>query len=167
MTEATLGLGGNVGDVRHTLDRAVDMVCDGIDVTLRARSSDYLTPPWGVTDQPEFVNLCIAVETALSPRALLEKVRKVEKALGRDRTTEVRWGPRPIDIDMLTFDNLALDEPELILPHPRVLERAFVLVPLAEIAPDLVVNKTRIGDAVGRVDTSQIRKLPPALSHLI
>jgi 2-amino-4-hydroxy-6-hydroxymethyldihydropteridine diphosphokinase len=167
MVEAALGLGGNLGDVRQTLDRAVEMVCNGTDTTLRARSSDYLTPPWGKTDQPDFVNCCIVVKTALTPHALLEKIRNTENALGRNRQNEVRWGPRPLDIDMLTYDDLALDEPELILPHPRILERAFVLVPLAEIAPDLVVGKTRIGDAVGLVDTTQIRKLPPALSQLI
>lgn len=167
MAEAALGLGGNVGDVRHTLDRAVDMLCDGIDTTLIVRSSEYLTPPWGVTDQPEFVNLCILVDTALSPRALLERMRAVEVALGRDRGAEVRWGPRPIDIDLLTYDDAVLNEPELTLPHPRILERAFVLVPLAEIAPNLVVDKTRIGDAISLVDTREIRKLPPALSQLV
>ncbi|MGZ5811281.1 MAG: 2-amino-4-hydroxy-6-hydroxymethyldihydropteridine diphosphokinase [Xanthobacteraceae bacterium] len=167
MAEATLGLGGNVGDVRHTLDRAVEMLCDGIDTTLIARSSEYLTPPWGVTDQPEFVNMCILVDTALSPRALLERMRTIEVALGRDRSAEVRWGPRPIDIDLLTYGDAVLSEPELTLPHPRILERAFVLVPLAEIAPDLIVDKTRVRDAVSLVDTREIRKLPPQLSELM
>ncbi len=167
MVEALLGLGGNVGDVRTTLDRAVDMLCDEVDTRLRARSSHYLTPPWGVTDQPDFVNMCIAVETALSPRALLERMQGVERALGRDRKSETRWGPRPIDIDFLAYGDTTLDEPELILPHPRMLERAFVLVPLAEIAPDKVINGTKVRDALARLDTSAIKRLLPHLSQLV
>lgn len=167
MAEAALALGGNIGDVRQTFQRAIDMLCDGIDTTLLARSSDYLTPPWGVTDQPEFVNACILVETALSPRALLERMRQAEETLGRDRRSEVRWGPRPIDVDLLVYDAVVLDEPELTLPHPRILERAFVLVPLAEIAPDLIVDKTRVSEAAKLVDAHAIRKLPPMLSQLV
>src|SRR5712692_9589332 len=123
MAEALLSLGGNVGDVRATLDRAVATLCDGSDIHLRARSSDYRTPPWGVPDQPPFVNLCVAVETHLTPCALLARAQSVERALGRDRSAERRWGPRPIDIDLLAYDDLALNGPELTLPHPRLLER--------------------------------------------
>src|SRR5436190_792177 len=83
-----LSLGGNVGDVRTTLDRAVDMLCDGVDTQLRAQSSHYLTPPWGIIDQPAFVNMCLAVDTVLSPRALLERTQAVETALGRNRKSE-------------------------------------------------------------------------------
>ncbi len=167
MAESLLALGGNVGDVRTTLDRAVRRLCAGTDVRLLARSSDYLTPPWGVTDQPAFVNLCIAVETELSPHALLERARAVERQLGRDRTNEVRWGPRSIDIDLLTYDNTVIDEPELQLPHPRMLERAFVLVPLAEIAPDRVIHGMTVRDALAKLDASAIKPLPPHLSQLI
>jgi 2-amino-4-hydroxy-6-hydroxymethyldihydropteridine diphosphokinase len=167
MAEVLIALGGNVGDVRATLDRAVELLCDGNDIRLIARSSDYRTPPWGKTDQPEFVNLCIVAQTSLSPHALLERAQLVERALGRDRSKDVRWGPRPIDIDLLAYDQIEIDEPNLQLPHPRLLERGFVLVPLAEIAPDRVVSGTKIGDAVKRVDTSGITVLPPRLSHLI
>jgi 2-amino-4-hydroxy-6-hydroxymethyldihydropteridine diphosphokinase len=167
MAEAWLALGGNVGDVRSTLDGAVDMLCDGVDTRLRARSSHYLTPPWGITDQPAFVNKCLAVETALSPRALLERMRSVEKTLGRDRSAEVRWGPRRIDIDLLAYDDVTLDEPELTLPHPRMFERAFVLVPLAEIAPDRIIAGTKVRDALARLDASGIKLLPPHLSQLV
>src|SRR5689334_7863512 len=100
MAEALVGLGGNTGDVQTTLDRAVAAFCDGTDVKLVARSSDYATPPWGVVDQPPFVNRCIAVETLLTPRALLERALIVERSLGRERTREQRWGPRAIDIDL-------------------------------------------------------------------
>jgi 2-amino-4-hydroxy-6-hydroxymethyldihydropteridine diphosphokinase len=124
VTEALLALGGNVGEVRATIDRALAMLCDGDHVRLTARSSDYATPPWGVEDQPAFVNLCIAVETELTPQALLRRVQAVEQALGRRRDQEQRWGPRPIDIDILAYDDVTLDEAELTLPHPRLFERA-------------------------------------------
>src|ERR1700740_357444 len=101
MAEALVGFGGNLGDARSILRRAVDRFCDGTDVQLIARSADYRTPPWGVTDQPPFVNLCIAVATTLAPLALLERALAVERVLGRDRTGAQRWGPRTIDIDLL------------------------------------------------------------------
>ena len=161
MAEALLALGGNVGDVRHTLDRAIAMLCELGDIKLTARSSDYKTPPWGVVDQPPFVNLCIAVETALAPQDLLARTQAVERALGRDRAQEHRWGPRPLDIDILAYDDLSLDSPSLTLPHPRMFERAFVLVPLAEIAPGRMISGIRIRDALARVDPAGIEKLPP------
>jgi len=161
MAEALLALGGNVGRVRETFDRALTMLCEGTGVTLTARSSDYATPPWGVEDQPAFVNICVAVETALTPQALLGRVQAVEHALGRLRDRERRWGPRPIDIDILAYDDVVLDGPELTLPHPRLFERAFVLVPLAEIAADRMIAGTRVRDALARVDTTGISRLPP------
>ena len=167
MAEAFLALGGNVGDVRTTLDRAQDMLVDSVDTRLIAASSHYRTPPWGKEDQPEFVNMCLLIETALSPRALLERMQAAERALGRDRTTEVRWGPRTIDIDLLAYDDLQLDEKELTLPHPRMFERAFVLVPLAEIAGERVIGGTRVRDALEKLDTSKIKLLPPHLTQLV
>jgi len=159
VAQALLALGGNVGDVRLSFDRAVAMLCDGAAVRLAARSSDYRTPPWGVTDQPPFVNAVIAVVTSLSPHDLLARAIEVERALGRDRKRERRWGPRPVDIDLLAYDDVALSEPDLTLPHPRLFERAFVLVPLAEIAPDRVIAGIRVRDALMRVDAGGIEKL--------
>jgi 2-amino-4-hydroxy-6-hydroxymethyldihydropteridine diphosphokinase len=161
MASALLSLGGNVGDTRVTLGRAVAMLCESGDLRLRARSSDYRTPPWGVADQPPFVNLCIAVETGLTPHQLLARAQTVERALGRDRAGERRWGPRPIDIDLIAYDDVALATPDLTLPHPRLLERAFVLVPLAEIAPDRMIASVRVRDALARVDAAGIERLPP------
>src|SRR5438552_4740198 len=161
MAEALLGFGGNVGDVRMTLDKAVALFADNKDIILRARSSDYATPPWGVTDQPPFINLAIQIETLLTPRALLERALEVERALGRDRARETRWGPRTIDIDLIAYDDLVRDEPDLILPHPRLFERAFVLVPLAEIAPDRVIAGRNIKDALAGIDAAGIARLPP------
>ena len=161
MADALVALGGNVGDVRATLDRAVSMFCDGRIVRLLARSSDYRTPPWGVADQPAFVNLCIAVATTLTPHDLLARGLEVERALGRNRATEQRWGPRPVDIDLLAYDDVTLDEAGLTLPHPRLLERAFVLVPLAEIAPEQRIAGVRVRDALAHLDTAGIARLPP------
>lgn len=162
MTEAWLALGGNVGDSRAVLDRAVGMLCDGEAVRLTARSSDYRTPPWGVTDQAPFINLCIAVETALTPHDLLARAHAVERALGRDRAKEQRWGPRTADIDIIAYNNLTLTEGDLILPHPRLFERAFVLVPLAEIAGDRVIGGRRIGEAAKAIDKAGIERLASA-----
>jgi 2-amino-4-hydroxy-6-hydroxymethyldihydropteridine diphosphokinase len=163
--EALLALGGNVGDVRATFERAIAMLCADGAVRLVTRSSDYRTPPWGVTDQPAFVNAVIIVATSLDPHALLLRAQGTERALGRDRASEPRWGPRPIDIDILAYDDVTLREPDLTLPHPRLFERAFVLVPLAEIASDRLVAGRRVRDALGALEVSGIEKLPPLEHH--
>lgn len=167
MAEVLIALGGNVGDVRATIDRAVAMLTGTGDIRLITRSADYRTPPWGKTDQPEFVNMCMVAQTLLSPHGLLERAQTVERALGRNRSKDERWGPRTIDIDLLAYDQITINEPNLELPHPRMLERGFVLVPLAEIAPDWTINGLKIADAVKRVDTTGISLLPPRLSQLI
>jgi 2-amino-4-hydroxy-6-hydroxymethyldihydropteridine diphosphokinase len=159
--EALLALGGNLGNVRATFERAIAILCADGAVRLVARSSDYRTPPWGVTDQPAFINAAVVVATSLDPHALLMRVQSVERALGRDRTEERRWGPRPIDIDILAYDDVVLHEPDLTLPHPHLFERAFVLLPLAEIAADRVIAGRRIGDGLAGADVSGIKKLPP------
>jgi 2-amino-4-hydroxy-6-hydroxymethyldihydropteridine diphosphokinase len=161
MAEALIALGGNVGDVRDTLKRALATLCDGERVRLLARSSDYRTPPWGVVDQPPFINCAAIVETTLSPEQLLSHAQTVERAFGRDRAHERRWGPRPLDIDLIAYDDIRMDTPELTLPHPRVFDRAFVLVPLNEIAPERCIAGVPIKDAVARVDQAGIEKLPP------
>jgi 2-amino-4-hydroxy-6-hydroxymethyldihydropteridine diphosphokinase len=161
VAEALLALGGNVGAARATLDWAITQLCDGKVVRLVARSSGYRTPPWGVIDQPPFVNLCISIATTLSPQALFSCAQDVERALGRDRAHERRWGPRTVDIDLLTYDDLTLATPELTLPHPRLFERAFVLVPLAEIVPERIITGIRVRDALAKVDQTGIERLPP------
>jgi len=159
MVEALVALGGNIGDVRDTLNCAVAMFCDGQEVKLIRRSADYRTPPWGVEDQPIFVNACIRVATALRPRPLLERAHIIERQFGRDRSNEQKWGPRPIDIDLLAYGAVVCDEPGLSLPHPRLFERAFVLVPLAEIAPDWTINGISIRQGLARVDQTGIERL--------
>jgi 2-amino-4-hydroxy-6-hydroxymethyldihydropteridine diphosphokinase len=159
VAEAFVALGGNIGDVRATFDRAIALLCDDAAVRLRARSSDYRTPPWGVTNQPAFVNAVIAVTTELSPHRLLARAQDCERALGRHRAQETRWGPRTIDLDLLAYDDITLKDERLTLPHPRLFERAFVLVPLAEIAADCMIGGVRVRDALARLDASDIKKL--------
>ena len=161
LTEAFIALGGNVGDVRATFEKAIVGLSTGDAVRLVARSSDYRTPPWGVTDQAPFVNAVIAVATQLAPRDLLAHTQHCERALGRDRARERRWGPRTIDIDILAYDDLVLADRDLILPHPHLFERAFVLVPLAEIAGHRQIAGVRVSDALKRVDAGGIERLPP------
>lgn len=161
MAQALIALGGNIGDVRTALERAVALLCDGIAVKLHARSADYRTPPWGVADQPPFVNTCIAVETDLSPSALLARAQAVETQLGRNRAREQRWGSRPLDIDIIAYDNIVSNDPALTLPHPRWQERGFVVVPLAEIAPERLIGGRRVSDALAQVDRTGIERLPP------
>ncbi len=110
------------------------------------------------TSRPS-VNAAIEVATSLSPHELLSRALSCERALGRDRTHERRWGPRPIDIDILAYDDVELHDAELTLPHPHLFERAFVLVPLAEIAPDRLIAGIRVRDALSRIDVSGIEKL--------
>ena len=160
MAEAYVALGGNVGDVRLAFDRAIAMLCDGSEVTLTSRSSDYRTPPWGITDQPPFINAVIAVTTKLAPHDLFARMIDVERALGRDRNNEQRWGPRRIDLDLLAYDDLMLHDQDLIVPHPRLFERAFALVPLAEIAGDRTIAGVHVRDALKRLDAGGIEKLP-------
>ena len=161
MSDALIGLGSNIGDGRASIDRAIALLCGESDVRLLARSSDFRTPPWGFEDQPAFTNACIEVETTLAPEALLHRCQHIEEALGRNRATERRWGPRLIDIDVLAYDDAFLSTPELTIPHPRLFERAFVLIPLAEIVPDRVIAGRRVRDAAWQVDRRGIDRLLP------
>jgi len=159
MANAVIALGGNVGDVRATFKKAIAHVCGMAQAALLARSPDYATPPWGEQDQPRFINACIEIETSLDPHALLFTLHKVEQKFGRDRSKEQRWGPRSLDLDLIAYDDVELDRPELTLPHPRLFERAFVLVPLAEIAPDRVIAGRRVKDALAQLSTGGIERL--------
>ncbi|HXF33613.1 MAG TPA: 2-amino-4-hydroxy-6-hydroxymethyldihydropteridine diphosphokinase [Candidatus Acidoferrales bacterium] len=130
-SRAYIGLGSNQGDPAGNVESAIGRLA-GLGAVAR-RSRLYRTAPWGVTDQPEFVNAVAALDTDMDPRALLAALKEIETDLGR--TPTYRWGPRVIDLDILTYGAERLDEPDLIVPHPRLRERAFVLVPLAEIDP--------------------------------
>jgi 2-amino-4-hydroxy-6-hydroxymethyldihydropteridine diphosphokinase len=160
MASAVIALGGNVGDVRATFKKAIANICGMAQAALLKRSSDYATPPWGHEDQAHFINACIEIDTSLDPHALLFVLHKVERKFGRDRAKEQRWGPRTLDLDLIAYDDVSIDKPELTLPHPRLFERAFVLVPLAEIAPDRVIGGRRIVDALAEHSTEGIEPLP-------
>lgn len=157
MAEAGVGLGSNIGDKKANLDRAVEALASSPGIAVVARSGYWRTEPWGFTDQDWFVNACVLVETELPPRALLERCLAIETALGRRR--EIRWGPRIIDLDVLYVDGLAVEEPGLSLPHPHMLERAFVLEPLAELRPDLSVRGTTVADALAALADEGVSRL--------
>jgi 2-amino-4-hydroxy-6-hydroxymethyldihydropteridine diphosphokinase len=160
MASVLIALGGNVGDVRATFQKAIPHICGMAQAALVARSSDYATPPWGDAQQDRFINACIAIETSLDPHALLFVLHKVETKFGRDRAHERRWGPRTLDLDIIDYDDMHLDKPELTLPHPRLFERAFVLVPLAEIAPDRPIAGQTPRQALAGLATDGIERLP-------
>jgi len=136
-----LGLGANVGDRLETLAAAVHAIDDLDGVAVQDVSTVYETPPWPPPDDPRSVtqepyyNLVVKVVTTLDPHALLAETQLLERAFGRDRSREVRWGPRTLDIDLLLFGDREIDDPDLVVPHPRLAERAFVLVPLYELLP--------------------------------
>ena len=134
---AYLSLGSNIGNREDNLRRAIKLIAKDESTRVSEVSSLYSTAPVGYEDQPDFLNAVAVVETVLSPRKLLSLCAKIEDILGRKRT--IRWGPRVIDIDILLYDNINMQDNDLIIPHPRMMERAFVLVPLADIAPDLVL----------------------------
>ncbi|KRQ06178.1 2-amino-4-hydroxy-6-hydroxymethyldihydropteridine diphosphokinase [Bradyrhizobium sp. DASA03076] len=160
MASVLIALGGNVGDVRTTFKKAIAHICGMAQATVVARSSDYATPPWGDENQDPFVNACVEIETGLDPHALLFVMQKVEQKFGRTRDQDRRWGPRTLDLDMIAYDDVSMNKPDLTLPHPRLFERAFVLVPLAEIAPERVISGIRVRDALASVSTQGIEQLP-------
>ncbi|GJD97372.1 2-amino-4-hydroxy-6-hydroxymethyldihydropteridine diphosphokinase [Methylobacterium iners] len=157
MTAAYLGLGSNVGDKAAMIAEAVARLAATPGIAVTARSGDYRTPPWGDTDQDWFLNAALAVETTLSPHDLLEAGLAIETALGRVR--ERRWGPRVIDIDVLSYAGAEVSDARLVLPHRFVRERAFVLVPLAEIAPDLMIGPETVAQALAKLDASGIERV--------
>ena len=157
---AYIGLGGNLGDVSAALASAF-VALDALPHTrLLARSSIYRSPPWGMTDQPAFLNAVAALDTALEPAALLAELLRIERAAGRERIGALRWGPRTLDLDLLLYADAVIDQPGLRVPHPHLHERAFVLLPLAEIAPDAIVpGRGRVADLVVPVDADGIEAL--------
>jgi 2-amino-4-hydroxy-6-hydroxymethyldihydropteridine diphosphokinase len=157
-TVAWLGLGGNIGDPSAAMAAALRALDADPRVEILAVSSLYRTPPWGVTDQPDFLNAVASVRTELGARELLDLCLDIEKSLKRVR--EMRWGPRLIDIDVLVFGEARIDEEGLHVPHPRMLERAFVMLPLAEIAPELELKGRPARDWARDLDVTGIETLP-------
>ena len=152
MTAAYVALGGNLGDPRRQLLDAVDALARLPATRLLRRSRLYRTPPWGVLEQPPFVNAAALLDTGLEPHALLDGLLAIEQRAGRVRAE--RNGPRTLDLDLLHMDGVQLDDERLTLPHPRIAERAFVLLPLADLAPDLLLpGQGRVAELLAAVDT--------------
>ncbi len=151
---ATLGLGGNIGDPVRSMADALRALDARDDCRVVAVSRLYRTPPWGKTDQDWFFNACALVETALEPEALLDTCLGIERDMKRER--KERWGPRTIDIDVLTFEGVAQSGGRLELPHPRMTGRGFVLMPLADVAPDMDVEGRTVEAWLGDADVAGI-----------
>lgn len=155
---AFLGLGGNLGDPATAMAAALQALDAQGTVKIAAVSSLYRTPPWGVVDQPDFLNAVAAVDTTLETGALLQLCLDIERTLKRVRAE--RWGPRLIDIDVLLYGNERIDEAGLHVPHPRMHERAFVLMPLSEIAPDIEIGGQTAQEWLNFLDSTAIIRLP-------
>lgn len=151
---AYVGLGSNLGDREATIRRAVELLGGHPDVEVVGMSTLRETEPWGPIEQPPFVNGAVALETTLTPRALLDVLLEVERRLGRVRGE--RWGPRTIDLDLLLYESEIVDRPGLTVPHPRLHERRFVLEPLVELEPELVVpERGRAAELLAALDLHQ------------
>lgn len=133
MVRAYIGLGANQGEPLENLKSALQLIHNKPGLTVSKVSSVYLTEPVGYEDQPWFYNCVAEIQTDLTPMMLLETLQAIENELGRVRN--IRWGPRTVDLDILLYDEMQVDEENLTIPHPRMKERAFVMVPLAEVAP--------------------------------
>lgn len=163
---AWIGLGGNRADSGVLLVEALARLAAVPGVALLRRSATYRSPPWGRQDQPDYVNAVAELETTLQPPALLRQLLETESSLGRQRSATTRWGPRCIDLDLLTYGALSLQSKDLELPHPRMHRRAFVLVPLLELDPGFVIpGRGPAADCLRAIDADEVAAvvpLPPA-----
>jgi len=158
VTRAYVALGSNLGDSRQRVHDAMEELARLPQTTLRRRSALYRTPPWGVKEQPPFINAAVELDTGLSPHDLLDALLAIEQQAGRVRAE--RNGPRTLDLDLLHVDEVVLDEPQLTLPHPRMAERAFVLLPLRDIAPALSLPGVgTVEQQLARLDLAGCEKL--------
>lgn len=156
MTRVYLALGSNLADPLHQVQAALDALAALPDTKLVATSSFYRTPPYGPPNQPDYLNAAVALDTNLSPETLLDLTQRIELEQGRVRKDE-RWGPRTLDLDIMLFGDLTLKTPRLIVPHYDMHNRAFMLLPLLELAPDIALpNGTRVRHLLSGLDTSAI-----------
>ena len=156
MVKAFLSLGSNMGDRLEYLSKAIDKIAEIQGCNILNKSSVYETEPWGYENQEAFLNLCISIETSLSPYELLESLQKIELEL--DRVRKIHWGPRTIDIDILLFDDIICEDDKLTIPHPRMRERAFVLIPLYDIEKNLIIDGIKLEDLINKIDTRGIKE---------
>ncbi len=153
-----IALGSNMGNCQGILEGALEALAQTSSITIEAKSSWYCTKAVGPT-QPDYLNGCAILSVQMSPQALLEQLLAIEQQFGRVR--QEHWGPRTLDLDLLLYDDLILHQPNLQIPHPRMVERAFVLVPLVEIAPDWIdpVSQRAIQDLLLDIDTNDVHSL--------
>ena len=160
MIDAYIGLGSNLGDSRAQVLGAIVSLGRFVGTRIVALSRLYRTPPWGLLEQPDFVNAAVWVQTTLTPRELLDGLLAIERAAGRIRHGE-RWGPRVLDLDLLHVSGVTHNDENLVLPHPHIAERAFVLAPLADIAPVLVIpGQGVVSDLLAAIDSRSCQILP-------
>jgi 2-amino-4-hydroxy-6-hydroxymethyldihydropteridine diphosphokinase len=160
-----VGLGANLGDAQAAVRSGIDALSKLRATRLLHASSLYRTPAWGVTAQPDFVNAVVMLATSLAPSGLLDELLAIERRAGRDRAQGQRWGPRTLDLDLLLYGDRTIDEPGLRVPHPHLHERAFALVPLLEIAPDVTIPGIGSGrDALAVMETAGMQALTYAPS---
>ncbi|MEM9925018.1 MAG: 2-amino-4-hydroxy-6-hydroxymethyldihydropteridine diphosphokinase [Cyanobacteria bacterium P01_D01_bin.50] len=157
--KAAVGLGSNLGESLTTLENAIQTLNETTGITLISHSEWYTTKPVGGPPQPDYVNACALLKVELDPHKLLETLLEIEQQFGRVR--KERWGARTLDLDLILYDDLILNTPNLQIPHPRMKERAFVLVPLAEIAPNWIepVSKKTITQLLKEVDCSGVAQI--------
>ena len=155
-----LGIGGNIGDVKAHMLGALELLIESDTVHLLVSSDVFETPPWGIKEQANYLNSCVIVSTSLTPPELLKLCHKAERAFRRER--KIRWGPRTIDIDILMLEEGEYNSTNLTIPHPRIRERAFVLVPLAQIAGDWLLEEKTISHWRDHCDQAAIKKNAPA-----
>ncbi len=158
VVRAYVGVGANLGDREQTIRRAIEMLAAQPEVDVVGISTLRETEPWGPVQQPPYLNGAVALDTELDPRDLLDLLLDVERSLGRDRATEVRFGPRTLDLDLLVHGSIVQDEPGLTLPHPRLHERHFALEPLADLEPELVVpGRGTVAELLAALDSGPSR----------
>ena len=162
--EVFISMGGNIGDPSITIDDTLAHLSMQQGVEVVTRSPFYKTPPWGKTDQAEFVNACACLKTTLTPQELLHTLLSVEIRMGRVRGE--KWGPRIIDLDILTYADQVVRERNLIIPHPLIAKRAFVLVPLRDIAPNFMLDGVHIDKLLEKLDLTGIQSLDPVAGQL-
>ncbi|MEO6365000.1 MAG: 2-amino-4-hydroxy-6-hydroxymethyldihydropteridine diphosphokinase [Luteimonas sp.] len=158
---AFVGLGGNLGDPAATLRDSIGELDDLPSTRLVLASRLYRSAAWGMTDQPDFINAVVLLETTLDARSLLDVLLEVERSHGRDRDAEHRWGPRTLDLDLLLYGDAVIDEPALRVPHPHLHQRAFALLPLFELAPEMVVpGRGRVQELLAGIGVHGVEMLP-------
>ena len=156
MNRAYLSIGTNLGNRKNNIETAITLLKALPDTSVVKVSKIYETEPWGYTNQDKFLNVCVLIETGLNPKELLYKCQDIENELKRVR--DVRWGPRTIDVDILLYDDIISEDESLIIPHPRIHERAFVLIPLRDLDKDIIIKNQNMEYWISKLDPSEVKE---------